>query len=150
VDAQRDPTLHHQTALDHNYLAIVVCGDVDGHTHDEVGAWFRDTYLPEAMAQPWGRPGGEQHHAAARRPSRRRGAAGPGRAASCSSTSSTTTPRRWADSFAKIGEAIEASGLATRVDRPVHQTDFGTDTHRRSVVPNGRQHCSWSGSSLVA
>ena len=45
-----------ELALDHNYPGlVVVAGDVkDGHTHDEVDAWFRDTYLPDASAQPWG------------------------------------------------------------------------------------------------
>ena len=45
-----------ELALDHNYPGlVVVAGDVkDGHTHDEVDAWFRETYLPDACAQPWG------------------------------------------------------------------------------------------------
>ena len=45
-----------ELALDHGYPGlVVVCGDVKvGHTHEEVDAWFQDTYLPEAMQRDWG------------------------------------------------------------------------------------------------
>ena len=34
---------------------MVVAGDVkEGHTHDEVDAWFRDTYLPGTFGASWG------------------------------------------------------------------------------------------------
>ena len=49
---QRDPNgCTIELALDHDYPGlVVVCGDVkEGHTHDEVDAWFRDTYLPDAI-----------------------------------------------------------------------------------------------------
>ena len=45
-----------ELALDKEYPGlVVVCGDVkEGHTHEEVDAWFQDTYLPEAMQRDWG------------------------------------------------------------------------------------------------
>ena len=45
-----------ELALDHNYPGlVVVAGDVkDGHTHNEVDTWFRDTYLPERVRRHWG------------------------------------------------------------------------------------------------
>ena len=77
------------------------------------------------------RAGGERHGdpAGRRRPRRRRARRGRARTASSSSTSSTTTPPKgWEEGYARIGEQIEASGLAHHVwTGPWQQTNFGTD-----------------------
>ena len=94
-----DDSVTIELALDHHFTGlVVVAGDVkDGHTHDEVDAWFRDTYLPDACAQPWGPevvldattlPLLDERPADVPPP-----VAGSA-TASCSSTSSTTIPRR--------------------------------------------------------
>ena len=93
-----------------------------------------DTYLPEAMRATLGsRPRARAPRCSRcsttvppTSPRRRRGRTG-----SCSSTSSTTTPPRAGPTATPtIGEAIEASGLATHVwTGPFIQTDFGTDTY---------------------
>ena len=45
-----------ELALDRNYAGLVVnVGElVDGATHADVEAWTRDTWAPNAMAEPWG------------------------------------------------------------------------------------------------
>jgi hypothetical protein len=124
-----------ELALDHNYPGlVVVAGDVkDGHTHDEVDAWFRDTYLPDACAQPWGPdlvldattlPLLDERPADVPPP-----AAGPNRFLQLHFLDHDPE-EGWADGYAKIGQAIEDSGLASHVwTGPFIQTDFGTDKY---------------------
>ena len=90
----------------------------DGHTHDEVDAWFRDTYLPDACAQPWGPevvldattlPLLDDRPADVPPP-----AAGPNRFLQLHFLDHDPE-EGWADGYAKIGQAIEDSGLATHV-----------------------------------
>jgi hypothetical protein len=134
--AQRDPlgcTI--EAALDHNYPGlVVVCGDVrDGHTHDEVDAWFTDTYLPAAMAQPWGPDLVGSNTALPLLADRPADVvlpdAGPSRFMQFHFLDHDPE-EGWAEGYARIGAAIEASGLATHVwTAPFIQTDFGTDRY---------------------
>jgi hypothetical protein len=134
--AQRDPNgCTIELALDHGYPGlVVVAGDVkEGHTHAEVEAWFRETYLPEAMGQSWGpdlvsssttlpllddRPGDVPPPAA-----------GPNRFLQMHFLDHDPA-EGWAEGYARIGNAINASGLATHVwTSPFIQTNFGTDDY---------------------
>ena len=97
-----------ELALDHNYPGlVVVAGDVkDGHTHDEVDAWFRETYLPDACSADLGpRPRARRHDvAAARRPSRRRAPARRRTNRFLQLHFLDHDPEEgWADGYAKIG-----------------------------------------------
>jgi hypothetical protein len=124
-----------ELALDHDFAGlVVVAGDVtEGHTHDEVDAWFRDGWLPDAGAQPWG----------------------PALAADCTplpllddapgdvgraAVSATrfvqlhfldhTPEAGWADGYGRLGEQVEASGLARLTwVAPFIQTGVGTDRY---------------------
>ena len=124
-----------ELALDHNYTGlVVVAGDVkDGHTHDEVDAWFRDTYLPGRVAQSWGPdlvldattlPLLDDRPADVPPP-----AAGPNRFLQLHFLDHDPE-EGWADGYAKIGQAINDSGLATHVWTGAFiPTDFGTDKY---------------------
>jgi hypothetical protein len=134
-DRQAEDGVTIELALDHHFPGlVVVAGDVeDGHTHEEVDAWFRDTYLPGAYAQPWGpevvldattlpllddRPGDVPPPAA-----------GPTRFLQLHFLDHDPE-EGWADGYAKIGQAIDDSGLATHVwTAPFIPTDFGTDKY---------------------
>ena len=124
---------------------VVVAGDVkDGHTHDEVDAWFRDTYLPDASAQSWGPevvldattlPLLDERPADVPPP-----AAGPNRFLQLHFLDHDPE-EGWADGYAKIGQAIEDSGLATHVwtgavhpDRLRHRQGTPTSSGRRASV----------------
>ena len=105
----------------------------EGHTHDEVDAWFRDTYLPGTFGQPWGPdvvldattlPLLDERPADVPPP-----AAGPNRFLQLHFLDHDPE-EGWADGYAKIGQAIDDSGLATHVwTGPFIQTDFGTDRY---------------------
>ena len=126
-----------ELALDHGYPGlVVVCGDVEGRPHPRRGRRL----VPRARTCPtrWRSRGAPTSSARTRRC--RCSTTGPptcvlpdgrARTGSCSSTSSTTTPRRGGPTATpRIGEAIEASGLATHVwTAPFIQTVFGTDTY---------------------
>jgi hypothetical protein len=124
-----------ELALDRNYPGlVVVAGDVnEGHTHAEVDDWFRTTYLPGAFAQPWGpdlvssalvMPMLDDRPADVVLP-----AAGPTRFLQLHFLDHDPEGG-WADGYARIGEAIDASGLATHVwTSPFVSTVFGTDTY---------------------
>jgi hypothetical protein len=133
---QRDPlgcTI--ELALDRDYPGlVVVCGDVaEGHSHEEVDAWFQDTYLPEAMQRPWGPdvvssatviPLLDDRPADVALP-----AAGPNRFLQLHFLDHDPA-EAWADGYATIGDAIDASGLATHVwTSPFVNTVWGTDTY---------------------
>jgi hypothetical protein len=133
---QRDPNgCTIELALDHDYPGlVVVCGDVaEGHTHDEVDDWFRGTYLPDAMAQPWGPdlvgsnttlPLLDDRPADVVLPE-----AGPDRFLQFHFLDHDPE-EGWADGYGRIGAAIDASGIATHVwTAPFVNTVFGTDTY---------------------
>jgi len=133
-NVQKDPTgCTIDLALDHNYPGlVVVAGDVaEGHTHDEVDAWFQNTWIPDAMAQPWGPelvgsgttiPLADDAPADVVRPK-----AGPNRFLQLHFLDHDPA-EGWDDGYARIGEQIEASGLAHHVwTGPWQQTNFGTD-----------------------
>ena len=124
-----------ELALDREYPGlVVVCGDVtEGHTHDDVEAWFRETYLPEAMQRPWGPdvvgsstviPLLADRPADVAQP-----AAGPDRFLQLHFLDHDPA-EGWADGYATIGDAIDASGLAKHVwTAPFINTVWGTDTY---------------------
>jgi hypothetical protein len=133
---QRDPNgCTIELALDHAYPGlVVVAGDVkEGHTHDEVDAWFQETYLPQAMQRPWGPelvssstviPLLDDRPADVAAP-----AAGPDRFLQLHFLDHDPS-ESWADGYATIGSAIEASGLATHAwTAPFINTVWGTDTY---------------------
>ena len=109
------------------------CSEEAGHTHDEVDAWFRDTYLPDACAQPWGPevvldattlPLLDERPADVPPP-----AAGPNRFLQLHFLDHDPE-EGWAEGYAKIGQAIEDSGLASHVWTGAFiPTDFGTDRY---------------------
>ena len=125
-----------ELALDHNYPGlVVVAGDVkDGHTHDEVDAWFRDTYLPDACARVVGSRcrARRDDAAAARRPSGRRAAArGRSRTGSSSCTSSTTIPRRAGPTATRRSDRRSTTAASPRTcgrDRSSRPTSAPTGT----------------------
>ena len=135
AERKADDTCTIELALDHDYPGlVVVAGDVnDGHTHDEVDAWFRDTYLPGTFRAPWGPdvvldattlPLLDDRPADVPPP-----AAGPNRFLQLHFLDHDPE-EGWADGYAKIGQAIDDSGLATHVwTGPFIQTDFGTDKY---------------------
>ena len=93
-----------------------------------------EPWAQEAFGRVVGsRPHRQRHPAAAaRRPPRRRGPASPTpTGASCRCTSSTTTrPRAGPRATPRIGDALNASGLATHVwTSPFINTVFGTDIY---------------------
>jgi hypothetical protein len=124
-----------ELALDRNYPGlVVVAGDVkEGHTHAEVEAWMKDQYLPGAFAASWGPdlvssnivlPMKEDRPADVVLPD-----AGPSRFLQLHFLDHDPE-EGWAEGYAKIGEAIDASGLATHVwTSPFLNTVFGTDTY---------------------
>lgn len=124
-----------ELALDREYPGlVVVAGDVKvGHTHDEVDAWFQDTYLPDAMQRGWGPelvssattlPLLDDRPADVAAP-----AAGPDRFLQLHFLDHDPA-EGWADGYGRIGDAIEASGLATHVwTAPFINTVWGTDTY---------------------
>ena len=124
-----------ELALDHRYAGlVVVAGDVEeGHAHDEVDAWFRERYLPDACAQPWGPdlvldattlPLLDDRPADVPPP-----AAGPTRFLQLHFLDHDPEVG-WAAGYAKIGQAIEDTGLARHVWTGAFiPTDFGTDRY---------------------
>ena len=124
-----------ELALDRNYPGLViVAGDVaPGHTHAEVDSWFQDTYLPRAMTTPWGpdvvgsgtvKPLSDDAPADVVR-----AAAGPRRFLQMHFLDHDPA-EGWTDGYAKIGEAINDSGLATHVWTGAFiNTVFGTDQY---------------------
>jgi hypothetical protein len=123
-NVQKDPAgCTIDLALDHGYPGlVVVAGDVaEGHTHDEV----------EAMAQPWGPElvaSGTVIPLADDAPADVvRAAAGPDRFLQLHFLDHDSA-EGWEEGYARIGEQIEASGLAHHVwTGPWQQTNFGTD-----------------------
>ena len=130
-----------ELALDHNYPGlVVVAGDVkDGHTHDEVDAWFRETYLPDTSAQTWGPdlvldattlPLLDERPADVPPP-----AAGPNRFLQLHFLDHDPE-EGWADGYAedRPGDRRQRSRHA-RVDRPVHPDRLRhRQVHRRTLV----------------
>ena len=123
-----------ELALDHHFTGlVVVAGDVkDGHTHDEVDAGAR--HVPARhVAQPWGPevvlnattlPLLDERPADVPPP-----AAGPNRFLQLHFLDHDPE-EGWADGYAKIGQAIEDSGLASHVWTGAFiPTDFGTDRY---------------------
>jgi hypothetical protein len=98
-----------------------------------VNAWFRETYLPEAMQRPWGPevvgsstviPLLADRPADVAQP-----AAGPDRFLQLHFLDHDPA-EGWADGYATIGDAIDASGLAKHVwTGPFINTVWGTDTY---------------------
>ncbi len=133
-NVQKDPTgCTIDLALDHGYKGlVVVAGDVaEGHTHAEVDAWFQDTWIPDAMTKPWGPelvgsgtviPLSDDAPADVVR-----AAAGPNRFLQLHFLDHDSA-EGWEEGYARLGEQIEASGLAHHVwTAPWQQTNFGTD-----------------------
>ena len=131
---QRDPkgcTI--ELGLDHGYPGIVVvAGDLaEGVTHDQWDAWFRENWLQRAFSKKWGPdlvgsgtviPLADDAPADVVRP-----AAGPRRFLQLHFLDHDPE-KGWDKGYAKIGKAIDASGLATHVwTAPFQQTNFGTD-----------------------
>jgi hypothetical protein len=133
---QRDPNgCTIELALDHGYPGIVaVAGELnDGVTHEQMGTWWNDEYLPTAMSKP---SGPELVSYAKLLPLLDDAPADVPRPANSERRFLTLhfldhDPEvGWADSYAKVGEAMNASGLATHVwTGPFMQTVFGTDTY---------------------
>ena len=136
AERKADDTCTIELALDHSYPGlVVVAGDVnEGHTHDEVDAWFRDTYLPATFRRSRGVPISCSTRrrcpcSTTVRPTCRLPAAGPNRFLQLHFLDHDPE-EGWADGYAKIGQAIDESGLATHVwTGPFIQTDFGTDRY---------------------
>ena len=106
----------------------------EGHTHDEVDAWFQRHLPPRRDARSRGAPSSCSTRRRCRcsttvPPTCRAPAAGPNRFLQLHFLDHDPE-EGWADGYATIGQAIEASGLATHVwTGPFIQTDFGTDTY---------------------
>jgi len=133
---QRDPNgCTIELALDHGYPGlVVVAGDVaDGHSHDEVGAWWRQTYLPKAMAEPWGPELVANATPIALRDDAPadvvRAPAGPDRFLQLHFLDHDPASG-WDEGYARLGDELQGSGLAHHVwSAPFIQTDFGTDRY---------------------
>jgi hypothetical protein len=124
-----------ELALDRNYTGLVVnVGELaDGHSLDEVEAWTRDEWAPEAFAAPWG-----PDLIGSSTPLPLRDDAPP------DVPRVANADRRflqlhfldhdpadgWDDGYSRFGKQLEASGLATHLwTAPFIQTVFGTDTY---------------------
>jgi hypothetical protein len=133
---QRDPDgCPIELALDRDYAGLVlVAGDVaPGHTLGEVDDWFRNTYLPSAMAGP---DGPDVVAACAPLPLLDDAPGDVGRPAVRADRFvqlhflDHDPGEGWAGGYARLGEALAASGLATLAwAGPFIQTVVGTDRY---------------------
>ena len=117
--------------------------------HEEVDAPSAYTYLPGVYVQPWGPEVvlNANHAAPARRPSRPTCRPPPDPTRFLQLHFLDHDPEEgWADGYAKIGDAINSSGLADRCVGPASfiPTDFGTDryTDRALVVRPARSRAA--------
>jgi len=137
---QRDPTgCTIELGLDHGYPGfVVVAGDLnEGVTHDEWDTWFRKNWLQSAFTKKWGPdlvgsgtviPLSDDAPADVVRP-----AAGPRRFLQLHFLDHDAE-KGWEKGYAKIGKAINESGLATHVwTSPFQQTNFGTDDYTDKI-----------------
>jgi hypothetical protein len=124
-----------EQALDHNYPGLVaVIGEVaDGHTHGDVEQWFRSEWFPAATATSWGP---ELVGGSVPMPLLDDAPGDVGRTAASDTRFlqlhflDHDPETGWADGYAKLGDAMAASGVCNLVwASPFIQTDFGTDKY---------------------
>jgi hypothetical protein len=124
-----------ELALDRNYPGLVVnVGELtEGHTHAEVEQWFRDTWAPRAMAEPWGpdlivdfTPLPLLDDAPADVPR----VANAERRFLHLHFLDHAPEVDWQSGYSRFGEELAKSGLATHLwTAPWQQTIFGTDAY---------------------
>jgi hypothetical protein len=124
-----------ELALDRGYDGIVVTvGELaEGRTQDEVEAWFRDEWEPQAFAAPWGPDlivSGAPLPLLEDSPVKLPMPDHPDRVFMSIHFLLHDPAEGWDDGWARFGEQLEASGIATHLwTAPFIQTVFGTDAY---------------------